>query len=147
MAAVVAATGGWTRKYEGAGKLAIAGGELVIRSGEGERRIPLGDVEQGYVEDALVPWDQSALASDEPDALDSFKNEQRGIEVLLRTKSGEELAARVADRAQGEAVLEAAGVSVTARVARTPLTSAATGSSCGEMAGLLALLCIAPFVL
>jgi hypothetical protein len=91
-----------------AGSVAVEDGALVVRAeGAPTRRIPLGEVTQGW-------WE-------EPDR------------VHLGTCSGEVIVLRASDAAEGDRLLRAAGVGAAARVLRVPLASAASAVPGGRL--------------
>jgi hypothetical protein len=128
VAGLAAAFGGRARGPSAPGSLRRRGDSLVIdRAGE-EQSIPLGDLEQGWLEEAA-----GSAGSD-------------GFEVVLRRRSRHEVHVQVASRAEGEALLRAAGVGAGERVLRVPLRSQAATRRGGELMGVIGMVVLLPYV-
>lgn len=109
------------------GAVELSPGALVVRSGGVERRIAPGEVRQGWIEDLSPDAAEPEGAVSRPAGA--------ACKVVLRLAGDTEVSVVAPDRASGEMLLRAAGVSTTERVLRAPLRSSAALVRGGEVAG------------
>lgn len=125
IAGLFAAFGGRTPYAFGAGKVEIQSDHVVI-SGAETHKIAKTDVTQGWLEDVT----NSAKTA----------NQAAQWQVVLGLRNGHQIALHVPSKAEGEELLRALGVSVTDRVLRVHLRSAASLVKNGELFGVTGLL-------
>jgi hypothetical protein len=113
---------GGIQSLRGAAKAGVieCDGDALLIDCEGRReRVGLDEVQEGWLEDIHGQADL--------------------CDVVLRLRSGRDVAVRVRGRVAGESLLRTIGVSVTDRALRMPLRSLASSQRFGEMIGITSL--------
>lgn len=113
------------------GEIAVEGDHLLVTHAEDVTRVPLAQLAQGWLERA------------QPRSVDD-EDAQHEASVRLQLRSGTQLSARLRDRAEGEALLDAAHLSARERALRLPLLGAAVARPPGEALATLALVVLVP---